>query len=51
MTIAMSDEEFYKRRDDRTNRLTESFEYQHLRVRVMASKDTVHSFAGQVQLL
>lgn len=51
MTVALSPEEFYRLRDDRTNRLTASRDYQHLRVRLVADEPTVSTFSGQVQLL
>ncbi len=43
--------EFYRLRDDRTNRVTTSRDYHSLRVRLIAGLTTVQTFAGQVQLL
>lgn len=43
--------EFYRLRDDRTNRVTPSRDYHSLRVRLIAGPMTVQNFAGQVQLL
>jgi hypothetical protein len=47
----LTKEEFYRLRDDRTNRLTDSLDYHELRVRVIASPQAVNTFCGQVQLL
>jgi hypothetical protein len=44
-------EEFYRRRDDRTDRITTNHEYHRLPVRVIAAAETTRTFSGQVQLL
>ena len=44
-------EEFYRRRDDRTNRLTSNRDYHNLHVRLIADESIVRSYVGQVQLL
>jgi hypothetical protein len=47
----LSPDEFYRLRDDRTNRVTRDRRYPHHVVRVVAAVDTVGTYAGQVQLL
>ena len=44
-------DEFYHRRDDRTNRLTDSRDYHNLHIRLTADDFTIHSYVGQVQLI
>lgn len=44
-------EEFYLRRDDRTDRIAENHDYQQLHVRVIADPTIVKTYTGQVQLL
>lgn len=51
MRPTITPEEFYRRRDDRTNRLTDSRDYHNLHVRVVAAQAALNSFSGQVQLI
>lgn len=46
-------EEFYRLRDDRTNRYigSSNFNYQKIRIRITSSEKTVSNFSGQVQLI
>lgn len=43
--------EFYRRRDDRTNRLTDNRSYHDFHVRVTSEDFSTHSYVGQVQLI
>lgn len=47
----LSAEEFYRRRNDRTDRVTPSRDYHRLPVRIVAAAETTRTFSGQVQLL
>jgi hypothetical protein len=51
VTGGLTAEEFYRLRDDRTNRLTPSRDFHRLRVRLAAGTPTVHTACGQMQLL
>lgn len=51
MRPTLTPEEFYHRRDDRTNRLTDSREYHNFQVRLVATETAINSFSGQVQLI
>ncbi len=52
MTAELAADEFYRRRDDRTNRYAKySREYQNFHIRLVADESTVETYAGQVQLL
>jgi len=43
--------EFYRRRDDRTNRLTDNRSYHDFHIRVTSEDSSIHSYIGQVQLI
>ncbi len=47
----MTPDEFYRLRDDRTNRVTDDYNYHKLRIRVIADIQTVCTYNGQMQLL
>lgn len=51
MRPTLTSEEFYRRRDDRTNRVTDNREYHNFHVRLVTAEGALNSFSGQIQLI
>lgn len=51
MMTASNADEFYRWRNDRTDRIAENQDYQRIHVRLVAAPATTKTYAGQVQLL